>query len=52
MWPGETQIILLPESSYLCIPYFRSVAPRVCLAKVPFLAFFGPDTNIGRGVAI
>ena len=32
--------MLLPELSCVCIPSFRSVAPRVCIAKVPFLAFF------------
>ena len=31
---------------------FKSVAPRVCMAKVPFLALFGPDMNIEIGVAI
>ena len=31
---------------------FKSVAPKVCLAKVPFLAFFGPDMNSGMGVVI
>ena len=33
MWPGEIQPMLLTGSS--CIPSFRSVATRVCLAKVP-----------------
>ena len=47
VWPGETLPMLLPESSSVCVyiythtPNFRSVIPRVCLAKVPFLAFFG-----------
>ena len=32
---------------------FMSIVPRVCLAKVPFLAlFFWPGTNIERGVAL
>ena len=35
--------MLLPKSGYVYIPYIKSVAPRVCLAKVPFLASFGPD---------
>ena len=30
----------------------RVVAPRVCPAKVPFLALFWPDMNAERGVAI
>ena len=38
VWPGEAQLMLLPESSCVCIPSFRSVAPRVCLAKATFLA--------------
>ena len=38
VWPGDTQLMLLPELSSVCIPIFRSVAPWVCLAKVPFLA--------------
>ena len=28
------------------------VTPKDCLAKVPFLAFFGPDMNTERGVVI
>ena len=39
VWPGGTQPMLLSEPCYVCIPSFRSVAPRVCLAKVAFLAF-------------
>ena len=35
--------MLLPKSSSVCIPCFKPVAPRVCLVKPPFLAFFGPD---------
>ena len=35
--------MLLPKSSFVCIPRFKSVAPRVCLAKVLFLPFFGPN---------
>ena len=42
--------ILLPKSSCVCIPCLKSVAPRACLAKVPFLAFFGPDIKIEMGV--
>ena len=38
MLPGETLPMLCPELSCIYIPIFRSVAPRVCLAKVPFLA--------------
>ena len=39
MWPGGTQPMLLPESSCTYIVSFRSVAPRVFLEKIPFLAF-------------
>ena len=35
--------MLLPKSSCVCIPGIKSVAPRVCLVKVPFWPFFGPD---------
>ena len=31
---------------------FKSVTPRVCLAKVPFLASFGPDMKTEMGVVI
>ena len=44
--------MLLPKLICVCIPCFKSVAPRVCLAKVPFLAFFGPDMNTEMGVVI
>ena len=37
---GGTQPMLLPQSSCVCIPSFRSVTPRVCLVKVPFFGFF------------
>ena len=40
MWPGGTQPMLLPESSCVYIPSFRSVAPRVFLAKIPFFFSF------------
>ena len=38
----------------LCVHMmFKSVAPRVCLVKVPFLAFFfGPDIITEMGVVI
>ena len=37
----------------LCIhTIVKSVAPRVCAAKVPFLASFGPDIKIEVGVII
>ena len=45
MWPGGTLPMLLIESScvyiyiYIYIISFGSVVPRVCLTKVPFLAF-------------
>ena len=36
--------MLLPKSICLCIPFFKSVVPRVCMTKVPFCCyFFGPD---------
>ena len=38
MWPGRTQPMLLPESSFVCI-CFRLVASRICLAKVSYLVF-------------
>ena len=44
--------MLLSKSSCVCIPCFKSVAPKVCLAKAPFLAFFGPDMNTEMGVVI
>ena len=47
--------LLLPKSSCVCIPYIKSVAPRGCLVKVPFLAFFfffGPDIKTEMGVVI
>ena len=44
--------LLLPKSSCVCIPCFKSVTPRVCLAKVPFLIFFGPDMKTEMGVVI
>ena len=34
------------------IPYTKSVIPRVCLVKVPFLASFGPDMKTEVGVVI
>ena len=42
----------LPKSSCICIPYIKSVAPKVCLAKVPFLAFFGPNMKTEMDVVI
>ena len=35
--------MLLPKSNCAYIPYIKSVAPRVYLAKVPLLACFEPD---------
>ena len=40
VWPGKTQPMLLPKSSSGSILSIRSVALRVCLAKVLFLDFF------------
>ena len=44
--------MLLSKSSCVCIPCFESVAPKVCLAKVPFFPFFGPDMNTEMSVVI
>ena len=41
--------MLLPKSSCIYIPYIKSIALRVCLAKVPFLSSFGLDTKSGCG---
>ena len=48
MWPDGTHPMLFAESSCVCMPSFRPVAPFFFLGKVPFLAFF----NIERGVVI
>ena len=40
VWLGGTQPMLLPEWSCIFIPSFRSLAPMVFLAKIPFLVFF------------
>ena len=37
--------MLLTKSSYVYIPYIKSGVINVCLAKVPFLASFGPDVK-------
>ena len=43
----------LPKSSCVCISCFESVSPRICMAKVPFLALFGgPDMDTEMGVVI
>ena len=39
MWPGWMQPMLLPEESRIFMLSFSSVAPRVFLAKIPYLAF-------------
>ena len=44
--------MLLPKSSCVYIPHIKSVAPRVCLAKVPILSSFGPDMKTEVGVVI
>ena len=44
--------MLLPKSSSVCIPCFKSVAPKVCVAKVPLLEFFGSDMKTEMGVVI
>ena len=44
--------MLFPKSVCVCILCFKSVPPRLCPAKVPFLAYFGPDVNTEMGVVI
>ena len=44
--------MLLPKSSCVCIPCFKSVAPRICQVRIPFLAFFGLDMETEMGVVI
>ena len=44
--------MLLSKSICVCKPCFKSVTSRVCLAQVPFLAFFWPDMNTEIGVVI
>ena len=44
--------MLLGKSVCVCIPCFKCVSPRVCMAKIPVLALFGPDMNIEMGVII
>ena len=44
--------MFLPMSSCVYVPYIKSVTPRVCLAKVPFLASFGPDMKTEMGGVI
>ena len=42
--------MLLPKSSCVYIPCFKSVAPRVYLVKVPFFAFFWANIKTEVGV--
>ena len=45
--------MLLLKSSCVCISCIKTVAPGACLAKVPFLAFFGgPDIKTEMAVVI
>ena len=44
--------MLLPKSSRVCIPCFKSVATRIYRVKVSFLAFLGPDMETEMGVVI
>ena len=44
--------MLLPKSICLCIQCFKSIAPRVCMTKVPFFFFFGPYMSTEMGVVI
>ena len=41
--------MLFPKLSCVCISCIKSVAPRVCLVKVPFCLFFGPDIKSRKG---
>ena len=38
---GDISPMLFPKSICVCILCFKSVAPRVCMPKVQFLAFLG-----------
>ena len=42
----------LSKSSCGCMPTFKSVPPKVCLTKVPFVAIFWPDRNTKIDVVI
>ena len=37
--------MLIPKSSRVCTPSFKSVAPKVYLTYVPFVAIFWPNMN-------
>ena len=43
---------ITPKVNLFMHTIFKSVTLRVCMAKVPFLAFFGPDMNTEIGVVI
>ena len=40
VWPDGTHPMLFAESSCICMPSFRPVAPFFFLSKVPFFFFF------------
>ena len=45
--------MLFPKSICVCLPCFKSVAPRVCMAKIPFFwGGGGSDMNTEKGVVI
>ena len=44
--------MLLSKSSCVYVPCFKSVASKVYLTKVPFVAIFWPDMNTKMGVVI
>ena len=50
--PEGIWYMLLSKSSCVCKPCFKSVAPKVCLAKIQFVAIFWPNMNINMGVVI
>ena len=47
VWLGGTQLMLLPESSCVCIPSFGSVAD-FCLSGTGVIAYFVPGALSGR----
>ena len=44
--------MLLLKSSCVCISSIKTVAPGACLAKVPFLAFWGGGPDIKTEMAV
>ena len=44
--------MLLPDSSGVCIPSFRAVAPRDCFIKVQFWLLFVGMTRMQEGYGL